>query len=163
MAVDPNTSSVEEKIRKMSPVAASEDERAEFAELFRALERMRAESERTFKLVGPDGQAVEVPESAFFLLERLFEVLARGDGITLVPVHKELTTKQAADMLNVSRQYLVRLLDEGEIPFHRTGTHRRIRFDDLVTYKRERDKERLDSLDELTRLSEKYGGYDELP
>ena len=162
MAVDSNTSSVEEKIRKMSPVAASEDERAEFAELFRALERLRAESERTFKLVGPDGQAVEVPESAFFLLERLFEVLARGDAITLVPVHKELTTQQAADMLNISRQYLVRLLDEGEIPFHRTGTHRRIRFDDLVTYKRERDKERLDSLDELTRLSEKYGGYDEL-
>jgi excisionase family DNA binding protein len=63
----------------------------------------------------------------------------------------------------MSRQYLVRLLDDGEIPFTRTGTHRRIRFSDVVEYKQKSDRERLDSLDELARLSQEYGGYDELP
>ena len=158
-----DTNYIEEQVRKMSPVAASEAEREEFAELYRVLENVRTQPEQEFKLVGPDGQTITLPKSGFYLLVRLVEVLARGDAITLVPVHKELTSQQAADILNVSRQYLVRLLDQGAIPFTRAGTHRRIRFEDVVTYKQKRDRERLESLDELTRLSQEYGGYDELP
>ncbi|MFP4599303.1 MAG: helix-turn-helix domain-containing protein [Persicimonas sp.] len=167
MAVDPNTSSVEEQVRRMSPVAAPDEQREEFAQLFRMLEDVaddvRQSGDAMCQIIGPEGQTVTLPESVFYLLERVVEVLARGDAITVVPVHKELTTQQAADILNISRQYLVRLLDDGKIPFTRTGTHRRIRFADVMTYKKERDRERADSLDELTRLSQQYGGYDELP
>jgi excisionase family DNA binding protein len=166
MAVDPNTSSVEEQVRRMSPVSVPDEQREEFAELFRMLEDVatdvREHGEGACQIIGPEGQSLTLPESVFYLLERVVEVLARGDAITVVPVHKELTTQQAADILNVSRQYLVRLLDDGKIPFTRTGTHRRVRFDDIMTYKKERDRKRLDSLDELTRASQEYGGYDEL-
>jgi excisionase family DNA binding protein len=98
----------------------------------------------------------------FYILARVAEVMARGDAITVVPVGKELTTQQAADLLNVSRQYLVRLLDEGRIPYTKTGKHRRLRVEDVLHYKEERDKERRAALDELTQLSEESGGYDEL-
>lgn len=167
MAVDPNTSSVEEQVRRMSPVTAPDEQREEFAELFRMLEdvaaNVRERGEAACQIIGPEGQTITLPESVFYLLERVVEVLARGDAVTVVPVHKELTTQQAADLLNVSRQYLVRLLDDGEIPFTRTGTHRRVRFTDVMTYKKKRDEERLESLDDLTRMSQEYGGYDELP
>jgi excisionase family DNA binding protein len=167
MAADPYASSFEEQVRRMSPVAAPDEQREEFAALFRLLENaaadVRNDGDSGCKIVGPEGQTIELPESVFYLLERVVEVLARGDAITVVPVHKELTTQQAADILNVSRQYLVRLLDDGKIPFSKTGTHRRVRFTDVMTYKAKRDRERRDSLDDLTRLSQEYGGYDEVP
>jgi excisionase family DNA binding protein len=90
------------------------------------------------------------------------EVLAGGDAVTIVPTGKELTTQQAADLLSVSRQYLVRLLDEGRIPCIRTGKHRRLRIDDVLAFKEKRDRERQEALTDLTRLSEDLGGYDEL-
>ncbi|MGE0713443.1 MAG: excisionase family DNA-binding protein [Planctomycetota bacterium] len=113
-------------------------------------------------MLGPGGERIEIPESVFFVLERVAEVLAAGDSITVVPVGKELTTQQAANLLNVSRQYLVRLLDQGAIPFRRTGKHRRLRIEDVLTYRERRDRERAAALDELTELSEEAGGYSEL-
>ena len=167
MAVDPNMSPIEAKVRRLTPVSAGDEERDAVAELFRVLadatEDVRRHGQPAYKLVGPEGQTLNLPESVFYLLERVVEVLAGGDAITIVPVHEEVTTQQAADILNISRQYLVRLLDDGEIPFTRTGTHRRIRFQDVLTYKKERDQERLQSLDELTRASQKYSGYDQPP
>jgi excisionase family DNA binding protein len=156
--------SLEEKIRRMTPVAAPAEQRAEVEALSRVLDRAaRADLERNAcKLVGPSGEAIPIPESVFYALERVAEVLARGDSLTIVPVGKEMTTQQAADLLNVSRQYLVRLLDEGRIPFAKTGRHRRIRIEDVLAFKEERDRSRKAGLDELTRISEELGGYDEL-
>jgi excisionase family DNA binding protein len=112
--------------------------------------------------MGPSGEAIPIPETVFYVLERVAEVMARGDSITIVPVGQEVTTQQAADMLNVSRQYLVRILDEGRIPFSKTGKHRRLRIEDVLAYKEQRDKEGRAKLDALTQMSEEMGGYDEL-
>ena len=118
--------SVEDSIRRMQPVTAPPAEQAGVAALHQLLDQMaHARSRRAplCQLVGPRGEAIAIPESVFYVLERVAEVLARGDGITVVPVGKELTTQQAADLLNVSRQYLVRLLEERKLPFSKTGKH----------------------------------------
>jgi excisionase family DNA binding protein len=112
------------------------------------------------QLVGPDGETIPVPESVFYVLERVAEVLASGDSITVVPVGKEVTTQQAADLLNVSRQYLVRVLDEGRIPFRKTGKHRRLRIEDVLEFREKRDKDRRAGLRELSQMTQEFGGYD---
>ena len=157
---------MEERIRRMTPVAAPPAERAQIGVLSKALEGMVERSRRPApqcQLVGPNGQAIALPESVFHVLERVAEVLARGDSITLVPMGKEVTTQQAADLLNVSRQYLVRLLDEGRIAFRKTGKHRRLRIEDVLAFKDKRDKDRSAGLRELSQLTEELGGYDAEP
>jgi excisionase family DNA binding protein len=117
----------------------------------------------TCQIVGLEGETiVALPEAVFYVLKRVAEVLARGDAITVVPVGKELTTQQAANLLNVSRQYVVRLLDQGRIPYTKTGKHRRLRVEDVLAFKRRRDQERRAKLDELTRMSGELGGYTDL-
>ncbi|MCB9761264.1 MAG: helix-turn-helix domain-containing protein [Alphaproteobacteria bacterium] len=149
----------------MTPVTAPEDQREGVTALLNLLKPSASQPEaaEAYKLLTPSNEVIELPVSVFLLLERIIEVLARGDAITLVPVGKELTTQQAANILNVSRQYVVRLLNEGRIPYHRTGTHRRIRMEDLLAWKRQRDRDRMASLDDLSRLSQEFGGYEEIP
>lgn len=149
-----------EKIRRLEPVRAPREERDEIAELSSALHPPPSGHEVHYDLVGPSGQRHRIPESVIHGLARIVEVLARGDALTIVPVGARVTTQQAADLLNVSRQYLVRLLDEGRIPYDRTGTHRRLKIEDVLAYKQKRDRERDAGLDELTRLTEELGGYD---
>ena len=158
--------SFEDLIRRMTPVSAPPDQQAQVAALSRALDGIaHAPKRRSPKcqLVGPDGHAIAIPPSVFFVLERVAEVMARGDSITVVPVGREVTTQQAADLLNVSRQYLVRLLDEGRIPFRKTGKHRRVCIEDVLAFKETRDKDRRAGLRDLSRMTEEFGGYDAEP
>ena len=155
--------SMEDQIRRMTPVAAPPEQHAQVAALSKALERMVHPPKRRApkcQLVGPKGESIPLPESVFYVLERVAEVLARGDSITVLPVGREVTTQQAADLLNVSRQYLVRLLDDGRIPFRKTGKHRRLRIEDVLAFKEKRDKDRRAGLRELSQMTQEFGGYD---
>ncbi len=155
--------SMEDLIRRMTPVAAPPEQRAQVAELSRAMEGMvhpPARQAPMCKLVGPGGESIAIPATIFYVLERIVEVMARGDAITVVPVGKEVTTQQAANLLNVSRQYLVRLLDEGRIAYRKTGKHRRLRIEDVLAFKEQRDKNRRAGLRELSRMTQEFGGYE---
>jgi len=83
------------------------------------------------------------------LLVDILTNMAEGNAVTLIPVHVELTTKQAADILGVSRPFLIRLLEEGKIPFRKVGTHRRVYFKDVQVYKIQIAKERQSVLTQL--------------
>lgn len=112
------------------------------------------------RLLGPDGEMIGIPASAFHALRLVVDAMSRGQTVVLAPQEEELTSQQAADLLRVSRPHLVKLLDGGEIPFHRVGTHRRVRLEDVLDYRGKRSQDRREKLDELTRLSESFeGGY----
>jgi len=101
--------------------------------------------------------ALVVPRQAAVMLAQILGFLANGQGVTVTPSNAMLTTQQAADFLNVSRPYLIKLLEAGEIPFEKVGTHRRVAFGELMEYKRRDDQERRRAADELTELGQELG------
>jgi excisionase family DNA binding protein len=108
-------------------------------------------------LEAPGGQRTEIPASIFDILVRVARDMAQGHAVVIMPVEHELTTQEAADLLNVSRPFLVKLLERGEIDHHLAGTHRRIYLQDLTAYRARRDSERRRALDELAQDSGKAG------
>jgi len=106
------------------------------------------------------GPALRLPASASRLLYQLLTEMAQGNAVTVIPVHAELTTQEAADYLNVSRPFLVGLLEAGKIRHHKIGTHRRIKFSDLQAYCRATETERQRMMDELAAQAQELGmGY----
>ena len=101
-----------------------------------------------------DGSELVLPKAAARLLTHLLTEMSQGNAITLIPLHAELTTKQAADFLNVSRPFLIKLLEERKLPHRKVGSHRRVLFTDLKRYKDSFDKERQQLMEELAAQAE---------
>jgi excisionase family DNA binding protein len=138
------------------------DQRANATDASRRLFRVIGASQRETCVVrfesAPD-EPVVLPAAAVRLLGALLTELAKANAVTLMPHHADLTTQEAADLLNVSRPFLIGLLENGQLPHHKVGTHRRVRLADLMTYKRRRDAESEEALRELAALSQEMKLY----
>jgi excisionase family DNA binding protein len=115
------------------------------------------------KLIGRDGKTEVLPNNLYSFLLRLLADLCAGQSVTILQSRHALTTAEAGRVLGISRQFLVQLLEKGEIPFHLVGTHRRIYVRDLLAYKAMRDTSRRKTLDDLARHEFTEGNYDKIP
>jgi excisionase family DNA binding protein len=148
------------EIEERVPFEATEQDKRALDEVKAALGHAAVTDAPGPFLVGPDGHHIHIPEPLFRILRQAAAMLARGERITLAPVHQEMSTQEAADQLNVSRPHLIKLLDSGAIPFTKTGRNRRVLFGDVVKFMEERNRERRNRLRDLIRKSEELGVYD---
>jgi len=143
------------------PVAPSAADTVVARESARRLAPALAQANGTMELrvgeQGGDNEPVVIPTAAFRLLVNILAQMAIGNAVRLIPHHAELTTQEAAELLNVSRPYIVRLLDDGQIASHRVGTHRRVLFKDVMAYKEEHRRARGAVLDRLSALDQELG------
>ncbi len=138
-------------------VLAAADEAQEIRTLDAVLQR--GELSRA-ELTGPGNQPLHVPASVLHALARIVHELARGNAVTVMPVHAELTTQQAASLLHISRPSLIKLLDAGEMPYHYAGTHRRVHVEDVIAYKERRGRAQKAALDAMLQDAQALGIYD---
>lgn len=145
--------------RQLSLPSRREQEQAKA--LQRQLAQLRDAERGHLRLQAPGGnETLELPSAVIPLLSRILSEMADGNAVTLVPVHAELTTSQAADLLNVSRPHFIKLIEAQAIPFTKVGSHRRVRAEDVLRYKSEREDLRRAALTELTSEAERLDlGY----
>lgn len=124
---------------------------------------LMAQTPAAVALIARDGTVVHLPPALFDVLTQVISAMRAGRAITIAPLAQRLTTQEAAELLGVSRPTLIKLLEEGEIPFEVPGRHRRIRLDDLLDYRERRRSKRKESLDELVRQTEDLGLYRDEP
>jgi len=141
---------------------------AEGAEIERVadLERMLAdgsESATRAQLIGPTGEQMDLPVPLYAVLLRAAHELAVGNGISILPVEAMLTTQEAADILNISRPHLIKMLEANEMPFRMVGTHRRIKLQDVLAYQRYQDEQAQIGLANMARLGQETHTYDLMP
>ena len=142
---------------RFAPFIPSDEDKAQAAESIRRLSRhVRKPHKLTLQVKGQRGPDAELVLSAgaVKLLGTILTEIARGNSVAAVVVQAELTSQQAADLLNVSRPYLIKLLDQGKIPHHKSGSHRRIALKDVLDYKRTADQRREAVLAELAELGQ---------
>ena len=154
------TTTVPSKHRLVVPDQSTSGQAAQAADALRQLlERHPEASAASLSVViGDDETAVEVPVDFLGLLAHILAETARGNAVAVSPVEAELTTQQAAQLLNVSRPYLVKLLDERRIPFRRVGNRRRVLLDDVMAFKHADESERRAIAAELTTQAEHANG-----
>lgn len=141
---------------------SEDDSRLAQASAPRLAAHVSGEQELTIQIVedGAPPEVVAIPPGAARLLVEILSEMAEGNAVTLLPVRGELTTQQAADLLNVSRPYLISLLEKGEIPCRKVGKHRRVPVRELLEFKRVTDARRHAALDELVAEAQDLGlGY----
>ena len=131
---------------------------ADIRQAVRAVSLLRKDPESEHYVLGSSsGSKVEISQAAFHLLMNVLEEMSRGNAVLVVPIHAELTTQEAASLLNVSRPYLIKLLEQGKIKFQLKGRHRRIFFKDLMEYKQKAARESFEALSKLAAESEELG------
>ncbi len=139
------------------------DQEVEEAKLSSRTLSKYADADRVqLSIKGSNNQSDELvlPGHALQLLLDVLSEMSRGNAIGIMPIHAELSTQDAANILNVSRPFLVGLLEKGEIDFHKVGTHRRVLAKDVIAYKQQIDAKRVSALDKLTEESQRLGmGY----
>jgi len=106
------------------------------------------------------GEAVELPDRLHAVLEAIVRQLQLGNGVSVVPLHAELSTFEAAEILNVSRPFLIKRIDAGDVPFHMVGTHRRLKLEDVLAYRDRLTAQADDALAAMTAEAEELGLYD---
>lgn len=158
MAASHRTSSLKKTRRTSSAVPLVE--RTAAARVASLLLSNSTKRRGTVQVINANGERLELPDVLTDIMYRAAELLAEGRPVAVLPDEEILSTQAAADILNVSRQYLVRLVDGGEIPAEKVGSHRRLRAADVAAFKMARDLKRASALDRLTSLSEEVGGYD---
>ena len=139
----------------LEPATSSASDKAQIAELSRLLSGNSNEPTQAGL------HQIKLPDGLYRLLMRIVQDLAAGKAVSLRPTVEALTTQEAAGFLGVSRQFLVRMLDQGKIPFHRVGTHRRVYLRDLIVFREERDVRRHEAISRMAREAVKDGVYDE--
>ena len=145
--------------QKASPesVLPQEKEQESIAQLAQILSRESVQP----KLVTSNGEEILLPESVCNILRQAVQAITSDQAVSIVRYNRELTTQQAANILNVSRPFLVKLLDEGAIPYIKVGSHRRIQLKDLIIYKEQRKVQRRQLLKQLIEMTEEAGLYEE--
>jgi excisionase family DNA binding protein len=121
---------------------------------------LRGEARGRFTVGNDAGESVDLSAPLVDILGTAASMIASGASVAVLAQDEELTSQQAADLLNMSRQYLVRLLERGDIASIKVGTHRRLRAGDVALYRRRRDEKRKAALDELADQAQADGGYD---
>ena len=138
------------------PIAATREER----EALEAIEEI-AQSADAMLVEPGTGRQVALPKAARAVLLAAAHALRRGSRVALIPVGASLTTQQAAELLNVSRPYLIRILEAGDLPYEMVGTHRRLDLDDVLRYRAQRTQRRRDALRRLSEEADELGIYTE--
>ena len=141
----------------MALALPSEADAALAKEISRVLASHLQDADPVQLRIPADETNVPLPASVVRLLVNILEEMARGNAVTLIPIHAELTTQQAADMLNISRPSLIQLLDEKKLEYRRVGTHRRVGFEGLMRYRRQQETTRRKVLAELAAYDQELG------
>jgi excisionase family DNA binding protein len=145
-------------MKVLDPVTPQDSERSRLQILSGVINN--AQEKGIPKLVGLGGFEIELPESVFQALCQVTYHMLKGRTVSIIPVNKEITTQEAADFLNVSRPFLIKLLEKNEIPYTKVGSHRRIRFSDILKYQNHQDDVRRQELINITHLAEDEDVYD---
>lgn len=140
-----------------APVEAAEGERPLIADVKRFLAEQR---DQQAKLISPGGEEIPLSTALYEVLRQAAGVLSQDEAVAIVPLHKLLTTNEAADLLNISRPSLIQVLERGELSYTKVGTHRRVRVGDLLAYMQEQAARRRAALDRLVEQSEECRLYD---
>lgn len=145
------------------PHLPNEQEVALAKEVSRELSALMTTKDETQEITvrrGDSEQVVRLPASAVEMLMDILVNISMGNAVQIVPVHAEMTTQEAAELLMVSRPYLIKLLDEGKIDHRKVGTHRRVKYCDVLKYKEAHESARKKALDELAQEAQEMGmGY----
>ena len=151
----PREGSISPSVRRLEPTL----ERAEYARHVFSTFFVNAEPAKQLQLIGPDGVAEDISVEIYAVLREVFQHMKDGQAISLIPDDTLLTTQQAAQILNISRPYLYRLLDADEIPFVQVGTHRKLRLADVEAVRERRRNECRKALNAIAALNKECDDY----